>query len=111
MYGKFFKLSPQQIQPLAIGLGSCFATDRIVVDGAPVGYMYRETPDDSVDSGWRFFAGDEDSDYMEDPRLQGIYDVNVIANYDQAVIALLAAAVGSVFKRGPDGVLRAHDGG
>ena len=25
--------------------GGCFASDRITVDGLPVGYMYREIPD------------------------------------------------------------------
>ncbi|MCC8361803.1 DUF2185 domain-containing protein [Lysobacter sp. A6] len=33
------------------------ASDRITVDDAKVGYCYREDPEDSVDSGWRFFAG------------------------------------------------------
>lgn len=40
----------------------CFATDRILVDGCKVGYMYREEPDSDSsmpDSGWRFNAGDE----------------------------------------------------
>ena len=47
--------------------GGCFASDRITVDGLPVGYMYREIPDGEspfgeYDSGWRFFAGDEDDE-------------------------------------------------
>ena len=42
----------------------CIATDRITVDGLPVGYMYREKPEEGdpferYDSGWRFTAGDE----------------------------------------------------
>ena len=37
----------------------CIATDRITVDGLPVGYMYREKPEEGdpferYDSGWRF---------------------------------------------------------
>jgi hypothetical protein len=31
--------------------------------------MYREAPRDTIDSGWRFFAGDETDDYVND--LQG----------------------------------------
>ena len=45
----------------------CFATDRILVDGEKVGYMYREEPADGNDwdSGWRFTAGDESQEYMD----------------------------------------------
>jgi hypothetical protein len=35
-------------------MGFC-ATDKITVDGMNVGYMYREEPEDKMDSGWRFF--------------------------------------------------------
>jgi len=31
---------------------------RVARDGAPVGWMYRQTPDNPGDSGWRVFAGD-----------------------------------------------------
>lgn len=36
-------------------MGFCCATDKITVDGMNVGYMYREEPEDKMDSGWRFF--------------------------------------------------------
>lgn len=42
------------------GPEGCLATDRIMVDGSRIGYMYREEPDpDMPDSGWRFTAGDD----------------------------------------------------
>jgi hypothetical protein len=53
---KHFRLSAEQIKSLAVGYGSCLASDRITVDGSPVGFMYRESPDGSGDSGWRFFG-------------------------------------------------------
>jgi hypothetical protein len=40
-----FKIPGEQIRRLIPNLGGCFASDRITVDGAPVGYMYREEPD------------------------------------------------------------------
>ena len=64
---KRYVLSPSEIEVVAAGFGSCLATDRITVDGAPVGYMYRESPDNDLDSGWRFFAGDEGGDYLPTP--------------------------------------------
>lgn len=99
MKRKPFRLSAEQIRPLAPGHGACFATDRITVDGEPVRYMYREAPDNDVDSGWRFLAGTEDQAYLDDPANIGLYDVNTIANYDPDIIPLLDAPEGSAFER------------
>jgi hypothetical protein len=105
MGSKRFRLSAAEIIPLATGRGGCIASDRIVVDGRPVGYMYREQPRHDLDSGWRFLAGDEDEDYMDDPSHHAVYDVNTIANYDRDIIALLDSGIGSRFAREEGGPL------
>ena len=85
----------------------CFATDRIMVDGCKVGYMYREAPDESMpESGWRFFAGDEDDSYINNPDLLGIYSLNTVANYDQDIIPFLHAPYGSAFVRDKNGAFQ-----
>ena len=61
--------------------------------------MYREQPDNDIDSGWRFMTGTESDAYMNDPQNHGVYDVNTIANYDPDVVPLLDAAIGSAFQR------------
>lgn len=99
---KQFRLSKDQIKPLAEGYGGCMATDRITVDGYPVRFMYREAPDNDVDSGWRFMSGFEDDAYMENPESHAIYDVNTIANYDLSIIPFLGAPVGSAFEKTPE---------
>lgn len=96
---KKFRLSADQIAPIALGLGSCLATDRIVVDGAPVGYMYRAKPSNPQDSGWRFFAGDEDDAYMAVVEHHDVYDVNTIVNYDPDILPFIDYEVGSAFER------------
>jgi hypothetical protein len=96
---KAFHLKAAQIKPLATGRGSCFATDMITVEGRKVGFMYREEPDNDVDSGWRFMSGFEPQDYMDNSDNLGLYDVNTIANYDPDLIPLLDAPIGSVYKR------------
>jgi hypothetical protein len=53
--------------------------------------MYRDFPDNEIDSGWRFMSGKESQKYMDDPSNLEIYDVNTIANYDPEIIPLLAA--------------------
>lgn len=105
MRPKTFHLSAEQIKPIAIGYGSCFASDRITVDGARVGYCYREEPDGVTDNGWRFFAGDESQAYADDPENFAIYDVNTIANYDPSITTILEAPVGSAFERNSSGQL------
>ena len=62
--------------------------------------MYREEPDNDIDSGWRFMSGvNEDDDYMDDPSNTGIYDVNTIANYDRSIIPYLNSPIRSCLKR------------
>ena len=95
---KFF-LPREQLKRLIKPMGGCFATDRITVDGCKVGFMYREVPDFREDSGWRFNAGDESDEYMDDPKNHAIYEVNTIANYDPAIIPHLDAPIGSEFER------------
>lgn len=102
---KIYRLSPDLIKPIAVGYGSCYATDRITVDGATVGYCYRESPDSKMDSGWRFFAGDEPQDYVDDPSNLALYDISTIANYDPAVLSVLEAPIGSAYERGSSGLL------
>jgi hypothetical protein len=95
---KFF-LAASDVRPLIEGMGACFATDRIMVEGCPVRFMYREEPDNKIDSGWRFLSGDESDAYMDDPANHGIYDVNTVANYDPSIIAHLDAPIGSAFEK------------
>lgn len=100
---KKYLLQAHEIKPLAVGLGGCLATDRIVVDGRAVGYMYREAPNNPQDSGWRFFSGDEDSAYMANNANHAVYDVNTIANYCPDILPFLDSAVGCAFERGDGG--------
>jgi hypothetical protein len=79
---KRFALDPSKFRALAEGRGSCVASDRITVAGQQVGFMYRELPDNDIDSGWRFFSGEETQEFADDPANFALYDVNTIANCD-----------------------------
>ena len=99
MTEKCFKLAADKLQDIAVGYGSCIATDHITVDGRRVGYMYREEPSDDVDSGWRFFSGEESQAYVDDANNMMLYDVNTIANYDPSITPFLDAPIGAAFGR------------
>ena len=53
--------------------------------------MYREEPDNELDSGWRFFSGEELPQYADIPANFSLHDVNTIANYDPDIIEFLDA--------------------
>lgn len=97
-----FKLAAADfVQLLGRPMGAGLATDHITVDGLVVGYMYREEPDGSIDSGWRFLSGLETQDYADVADNWAFYDLNTIANYDPAVIPYLEFEVGTELERIP----------
>ena len=98
---KTFKLRAEDIKELVPAMGGAFATDRITVDGAPIGYMYREKADRPEDSGWRFFAGDEDQAYIDDLSHTSVFAVNTIANYDPDIIPYLDTPAPCAFENVP----------
>ncbi len=102
-------IPPEQIQSLAEDHGACFATDLVTRGDRGVNYLYREEPDFEEDSGWRFMAGSEAQDYLDEASNTGIYDVNVIANYQPDIVPLLDAEIGSAFERDADGEFVAAD--
>jgi hypothetical protein len=106
MSEKKFKLTKEQLKPLINSMVSGFASDKITVEGLLVGYMYREEPGFDADSGWRFFSGTEDQDYVDNPDNLMIYDVNTIANYDPAIIPYLHLEIGTELERNSNNLFK-----
>ena len=49
--------------------------------------MLREEPTEgNPDSGWRFMAGNEDDEYMDNPDNHHVFALNTICNYDLSLI-------------------------
>lgn len=90
---KKFRLPAEDIVPGLAPEDGCLATDRVVVDGSPVGYMYRDG------WGWVFTAGDEDPEYLAEPGHLNMLSLNEIANYDRAILPYLQAPPGAAFVR------------
>ena len=51
--------------------------------------MYRETPKNSIGSGWEFMSGDESQDYAAYPGNFAVYDIKTIASYDPDIVPFL----------------------
>jgi Uncharacterized protein conserved in bacteria len=77
----------------------CFVTNRVLRDGIPVGYLYREEPDCEDDSGWRFTANDETVEYMEDSDNSAYVSIGAVLSKDDSFVALLESPAGSAFVR------------
>ena len=108
---KVYAIPMEELKEVYQGEGpqGCIATDRILVDRAPVGYCWREEPDpgdETWDSGWRFTAGDESGAYLEDRDHCAVYALNTLCNYDPDIIPLLDSEPGTAWSRGEDGVFR-----
>ena len=63
--------------------GFVLATKMLVEGKRKVRYMYHEETTNPQDSGWRFFCGDEDDDYVNNPDNIAIYDINTILEIDR----------------------------
>jgi hypothetical protein len=63
-----------------------------------IGYCYRDTPENNIDSGWRFLYGDEDEEYLEDPaNTETIYPEQILS-INPALDVILSAPTGSEFE-------------
>jgi len=96
---KQFKLKAEDIKQLVDPMGSCLASDKITVDGLQIGFMYRETPEEENDSGWRFLSGTETQDYIDNPNNSMVFEVNTVANYDAAILPYLKSRIGTELER------------
>ena len=77
--------------------GLCFVTKKVLEDGAPVGYLYREVADNDSDSGWRFTANDESDAYMNDSANVALVSLGAVLSVDDRFIRLLDAPAGAAF--------------
>lgn len=76
-----------------------FVTNRILYDGQAIRFLYREAPDEDQDSGWRFTAGDETDEYMQDADSISYVSLGAVLSKDDSILHLLDEPEGSAFMR------------
>ena len=79
--------------------GFVLATKMLVDGKRKVRYMYHEEVTNPQDSGWRFFCGDEDDEYVNNPDNIAVYDINTILEIDKSILPYLDCAVGVALER------------
>ena len=96
---------PKEFQRFLPDIGVGFVSDRVAVDGQRVSHMIHSQQDDTGISGWFFLGGDEDQEYMQDPKNFSQMTLNSITNLDPEVVSFLTYPPGSEVERGTDGRL------
>ena len=76
----------------------CFVSKLVLEEDQPVAYMYRETPDDADDSGWRFFAGTESQEYVDDPANLLVCPVAFVAEHSPEIVPWLLSEPGAALE-------------
>jgi hypothetical protein len=77
----------------------CRISGKIIDEGMKVGFMYREEPDNSSDSGWRFLSGTENQKYIDDEKNSHVVDLEIVIKLDQAIIPYLDRPFGTDMER------------
>ena len=83
--------------------GYIIASREVAQEGKPVGYMYREEPDNENDSGWRVFSGDETQEFADDPANFAMYNASTIIELAPSIRTLLETQAPVAFERDGSG--------
>jgi hypothetical protein len=80
-------------------VGYIIASSHVATEGKPVGYLYREEPDNENDSGWRVFSGEETQEYADDPTNFAMYNASTIVELDPSIASVLDTPAPAAFER------------
>ena len=102
LFNKFNKVdnkNKQNKKYISFGNG-CIASKKIFEGNYKIGYMKRDFPTgEYLDSGWRFFVGDEDEKYTSDSNNLKLYALESIIKHDSDVEKYLEAPNDTAFIR------------
>lgn len=87
-------VSPEQL---------CFVTEQVLNGSYPVGWCYREDPQFPEDSGWRFLAGHETSEYLSDLSNLKCVSLTVMYYLNNEILSFLEVPSGTTVIRRADG--------
>lgn len=73
----------------------CVVSKKVTIEGWKVGFMVREEPGDDEDSGWQFYAGDEDDEYTNDVQNIELCRLYSVTGIDPALTDHLESPVGT----------------
>jgi hypothetical protein len=84
-------------------MGYIVASNEVARERKPVGYLYREAPDNANDSGWRVFSGEETQEYADNAENFAMYNATTILEIDPSIRELLGTPAPAAFERDASG--------
>ena len=82
-------------------MGYVIASHQVTLQKKRIGYLYREAPDNDLDSGWRVFSGEESQEYVDNAANFSMYNSSTIAALAPEIALLLAHPSPIAFERDP----------
>ncbi|MEZ6122109.1 MAG: DUF2185 domain-containing protein [Planctomycetaceae bacterium] len=79
------------VKNMKILLGYILVSNQIMKDGKPVGFFYREQPDNGDDSGWRVMSGDEPEGYEDVAANFALYNAATVVDVAPEIAPFLTA--------------------
>ncbi|MCG7532327.1 DUF2185 domain-containing protein [Psychrobium sp. MM17-31] len=71
-------------------IGYVIVSNEIIQQGKRIVYFYREQPINNDDSGWRFFSGEENQEYVDNPDNFAMYNATSIVDVAPEVAEFLS---------------------
>ncbi|MBQ9983008.1 MAG: DUF2185 domain-containing protein [Lachnospiraceae bacterium] len=72
-----------------------YVSKKLMDEGWKVGYMCREEAINEDDSGWSFFVGNEDDEYVEDYRNIQLMSIHNVMQYDSVIWKYITSSIGT----------------
>ncbi len=84
-------------------IGYIIASNKVARERQPIGYLYREEPENQNDSGWRVFSGEESEEYADDAANFAMYNASTILEIDPSIASCLEAPWPIAYERTSSG--------
>lgn len=88
---------------------NAFITKELLEKNSKIKFAYREKPDNENDSGWRFFTGNENQEYVDNADNLLLCSIADIIKKDNGIKSILDSEYGTSFERKDDDFVQVYD--
>lgn len=78
---------------------TAYITRKLLEENKEVGFAFREKPDNETDSGWRFFTGEEDQEYVDNPDNIIIIPIDEMLEKDGSIKTILDSEYQTAYEK------------
>jgi hypothetical protein len=83
---------------MSLIIGAIMISNKVLLNNEIPTWMYRTTPIEEMDSGWRVFSGNEDEVYLENPSNFKTISADQLILIDETIKVNLLAPINSSFE-------------